>query len=545
MVFGQDARQTRTSPLRPKTPLSMFLLRTPKGAPVSGRRIRRDNCIVSIKSNHPGDFCEGITERNRLVRLYIRSEPEVEGTMKHLVRTILLAWAICLSPTVAEDAKATKPMPPINFKVKVEPVGGYVGLGPRVMRLSLAATVYDSTTGNCPLCGNQNVTITYRGRSSYLGPTDLVVDLRPGVAFQQDLTMVFVPNDTINMIFEVWSMIGTAIQLSREYADFTTTEDSIISWRGDPREYHPYPTMPEPGPAVGNLRPGEFPADDSLWGIIQLSEETFPKAAGPAKLKLRFAPAKHPCDSLKFSVMGINGLKIAGDHVWTAPMVGTAPYEHDFDIVVPPNDTSGIRVEMRCGGAHHELEQYFAANEHGVTCFAWDQVGLRWRPQQKLLTPIQELRLMYPTPLTDDREQVISFRHKSYHRYRGEIEFVEMPQYRGTAQEMHQHLLDSINAIPLTATFDIVLSIRDSMELNKARTLVPDCRYSGQRDSCSLYKCRATKATIYQLVEMGLHLDYEASMLHPVRQDTATTIDIPVIDTSKTHVRPVGTPKVR
>jgi hypothetical protein len=326
-------------------------------------------------------------------------------------------------------------------------------------------------------------------------------------------------------------------------AFFVTTGDTLELYNGDPRESYPVPTVPKEVPPIGTIVPGEFPFNDSLWGNIQLSAASLPTKSGPAKVRLRFAPAKHPCDSLIFKVSGVNGLKIAGEHSWIAPMVGSGPYEKELDIIIPANDTSGLRVELKCGGAFHELEEYFVATDQGVTCFPWNQQKYPWRPTTKELPPVQELRRYYPTPLTDSWEQAVMFKGKSYIRYRGEIEFVEPWTMSGSAESQRQRFLDSANAIPETALFDIKLVVRDSVSLQRAKEAVPGCQYFGKEADYSIYTCRLSKARIHWLQEQRIPFMYVASQVHPVRVDTATTIQILTPDTAEVHIKPIGSMK--
>lgn len=388
-------------------------------------------------------------------------------------------------------------------------------------------------------CDSVKVQISGSPGLHWIGPDSLVLVKLTPTFFPVVLQLTVPPAET--------SMVRLDLQCPGHSqfikAFFVSTGDSIELWGGDPRGLYPYSQKPPEGPPSGNARPGEFPINDSLWGTIQLVPSTLPKRPGASKVRLRFAPARHPCDSLRFKVSGINGLQIAGDHVWTARMIDAVPYERELDISVPANDTSGIRVELLCGGLFHQLEQYFAASDSGVTYFAWDQLSHRWRPRNKeserTATPIERLRQLYPGPLTGSTSQSIHLDGKEYIRYEGETDFEEQIPVSGDLRAHARVMQDSAGAIPLTAKFDIVLVVADSNELAKARAIVTDCCDAGTRDGNRLYNCRITKEAIGRLQEQGVKFYYRTSSIRPIRDTSLPSQDRGGDSSSTSRANPV------
>ena len=86
-----------------------------------------------------------------------------------------------------------------------------------------------------------------------------------------------------------------------------------------------------------------------------------PKKAGPVKLEFAFKRKKnvYDCDEVQIRIKELHNLGYAGDTAWVMQIDSGKSYSAIFEVDIPPNDTSGIRVEVRCGRTVNPSSCYF------------------------------------------------------------------------------------------------------------------------------------------------------------------------------------------
>ena len=93
-----------------------------------------------------------------------------------------------------------------------------------------------------------------------------------------------------------------------------------------------------------------------------------PKKAGPVKLELAFkrkqAKSKFEkdvldCDEVQIRIKKLHNLVYAGDTSWVMQIDSGKWYSAIFEVDIPPNDTSGIEVVVKCGRTSNPAAFYF------------------------------------------------------------------------------------------------------------------------------------------------------------------------------------------
>jgi hypothetical protein len=263
----------------------MFPLRILEGAPVSGRRVRRDNYIVSIKSNYPGDFCEGITERNRLVRLYIMGEPEWREIMKQAVRLMMTAWAAVAGRHAHLMAAAIAAL----FVLSIAGLAHGQGPGSMTSGVEVPARMIESRLERveevkhpgsatfglniwAPKWNTECRTITVKlvtvGNLELRGEAKWHLTLVDSAVYKRNVEIVIPDHDTSG-IEVTFSCNNDTRTFGGDCAFFVPEGDSVKIFRGDPRGFD-FPRTQVPIadlPPTGRRVKGEFPHSDSLYPI--------------------------------------------------------------------------------------------------------------------------------------------------------------------------------------------------------------------------------------------------------------------------------------
>jgi hypothetical protein len=80
---------------------------------------------------------------------------------------------------------------------------------------------------------------------------------------------------------------------------------------------------------------------------VHMKPLLLPKLAGPAKLEF-VMKLEHTFDSVAFTVKTEGGISYSGPMAWVNRQKGESTFTYILDVVIPPNDTSGIGVDARC-----------------------------------------------------------------------------------------------------------------------------------------------------------------------------------------------------
>lgn len=362
---------------------------------------------------------------------------------------------------------------------------------------------------------------------------------RSSWTFQMDSARPFVtttsvelrPNDTSYVVFRV--LCPEANSKGQRYGEghrlyFVTTEADVrITDRCPWDEPKPWPDWRDQ-PRGGFPVPGEFPLDDSLWGILKVDPVTLPKTAGPVDLRLHFSPARHPCDSVIFDVKTEGGLEYLGDTVWVVKLKAGVPIDTAISVIVPEKARTAIYVGLKCGGAYYRVERRLFTINDTLEYYAVHP----WRAQdypplvvpQKVLTGMEKLRDMEKTPLAGSSAQFVEVDGVVYLRREGEYKFRVSP----TVTDMDAYskqVQDSMNAIPLTSEYDVKFIICDSIQMDIVKSEVTDLVPGGKIDSCEIFASRVAKKVLMGLAEKGIKFQFD--VLNPVTPGSSSRMKKP------------------
>ena len=99
-----------------------------------------------------------------------------------------------------------------------------------------------------------------------------------------------------------------------------------------------------------------------------LEPTVHPDSAGPVDMTFGFAPTEHcrDCDEVTMTVITKNGLKYLGPESWTVQLDSVSPYSTTLQIILPPNDTSSIRIRIQSGNRFATAYAYFVTASDSV-----------------------------------------------------------------------------------------------------------------------------------------------------------------------------------
>ncbi len=89
-----------------------------------------------------------------------------------------------------------------------------------------------------------------------------------------------------------------------------------------------------------------------------MSPVAMPDRAGPMTLKLSFTPTEE-CDHVTVTITKLWNIEYAGDTVWTVEVEKGKQYESALSVVIPPDDTCGMELNVKCGRIPNRLYAYF------------------------------------------------------------------------------------------------------------------------------------------------------------------------------------------
>lgn len=93
-----------------------------------------------------------------------------------------------------------------------------------------------------------------------------------------------------------------------------------------------------------------------------------PKGAGPVSLDLAFMPMNRKtgpetgvcyCKEAEVRVVTIDNLQYFGDTIWTVKADSGVWSDMIINVIIPPNDISGIRLMIKCGRILNPVAAYF------------------------------------------------------------------------------------------------------------------------------------------------------------------------------------------
>lgn len=145
---------------------------------------------------------------------------------------------------------------------------------------------------------------------------------------------------------------------------------------------------------------------------IRTLEYTFkpvemPKKAGPVKLEFAFKrkQVKHKlqkdvydCDEVQIRIKKLYNLGYAGDTAWVMQIDSGEWYSAIFEVDIPPNDTSGIEVVVKCGRTPNPSACYFVTTGDTIEFY-------KGRPSSHDPTPPRRTIASFVDTLTEEQLQ--------------------------------------------------------------------------------------------------------------------------------------------
>lgn len=248
-------------------------------------------------------------------------------------------------------------------------------------------------------------------------------------------------------------------------------------------------------------------------------------------------PKHVSCDEITVSVETVSGLTYFGETYWTVPFRDKIETNYSFDVIIPDNDTCGLKITLSCGDYSNTINRYFITTSDSVQMIrsmprTYPEGFLRPKfegrignvipgefPEDDSLYGIPEnptlidyerdssyqmtkeeaqLRRMHwleQKPLTDKDREDVFVGNVRYIRYRGEYEFTSANEKLGAE-------LQSMKDNPPDNDYDVIFDLTKKDDYNFVNqlvdSLVPD------PDSLSYYRTVIKRNILIQILNKGI-----------------------------------------
>ncbi len=226
-------------------------------------------------------------------------------------------------------------------------------------------------------------------------------------------------------------------------------------------------------------------------------------------------PKHVSCDEITVSVETVSGLTYFGETYWTVPFKDKIETNYSFDVIIPDNDTCGLKITLSCGDYSNTINRYFITTSDSVEMIRGmpsiypegfirpkfegrignvipgefpEDDSLYGIPENPTLIDYQkeeytqltkeeaQLRKMHwleREPLTDKDIQYHSIGNIRYERKRGESKFTIIKTYtEEEIQEQHLKRLDSLKANPPNHLYDMTINLTNKEDYEFVKQLV-------------------------------------------------------------------------
>ncbi|MEE8404676.1 MAG: hypothetical protein V3S17_04730, partial [candidate division Zixibacteria bacterium] len=132
-----------------------------------------------------------------------------------------------------------------------------------------------------------------------------------------------------------------------------------------------------------------------------------PKGAGPVSLDLAFMPMNRKtgpetgvcyCKEAEVRVVTIDNLQYFGDSIWTTKVDSGAWSSTTINVIIPPDDISGIRLMIKCGRISNPVAAYFVTTGDTVEFYPG-------KPSRHEPTPPRRTIASFVDTLTEEQLQ--------------------------------------------------------------------------------------------------------------------------------------------
>ena len=193
---------------------------------------------------------------------------------------------------------------------------------------------------------------------------------------------------------------------------------------------------------------------------MRLEPLSYPTSSGPVDILLQIRPL-FDCDKATVTVASVDKLEYSGPMSWVAEFEEDSTYSTIFQVVIPPNDTSGIEVQVK-GGPHgkHKFIYFITVG---------DSVEVK---------PVN-LRSHRPKP--------------------------------SRPPETADPIRDTLTEEQLQTQYEVLLDLRDSTHLKFAEEILGPMSGSGKYKSCNAcYILNVSLENLFKLGDEGIEIEFTA-----------------------------------
>jgi hypothetical protein len=256
------------------------------------------------------------------------------------------------------------------------------------------------------------------------------------------------------------------------------------------------------------------------------------------------------CRYVTAKIETVGKIELHGEGSWSVKLVADSTvYSRKVEVVIPPNDTSGLKIDCQCanGTSHFPgAAAFFVAEGDSVKYFEGDPRGFDFPrtqvpiadlpptgrrvkgefPHSDSLYPIPEDTVELPvvtyhredrsasehatqdslerSPLTEQRVQIISVDGQTLVRRRGETRFHPIEsKTEGEWNVYWKKRYDSTVAANWNVTYDVWIDLHSPDDLAFAKGLIDSLMPT---DTAGIYRAAINKGTINQLSERKISI---------------------------------------
>ncbi len=333
----------------------------------------------------------------------------------------------------------------------------------------------------------------------------------------------------------------------------------MTAWSGVANQSRHWPTVVVTAlftSLLGGLIPGE--AQRAIAQDIPLrSFEARLKPVGKVEhpglvvlnMEARVPSWNKDCRNVKAKLTAVDGLQIRGETEWDLTLSDTTVYRRRIEVIIPPDDTSGITLDFMCPNSTVLMAGnvvFFLPEGDSVKLFWGDprgfdvphaEIPVSERPPQgrrvkgefphwDSLYPILDDSVKLPTityhredrsasehatqdslersPLTEQRVQIISVDGQTLVRRRGETRFHPIEsKTEGEWNVYWKKRYDSTVAANWNVTYDVWIDLHSPDDLNFAKGLIDSLMPT---DTAGIYRAAINKGTINRLSERKISI---------------------------------------
>lgn len=246
---------------------------------------------------------------------------------------------------------------------------------------------------------------------------------------------------------------------------FVTTGDTTELWYGLPAISVAPPKEVKMEERHGQVRPGEFPVQDSTYGFLSVTPLTHLALGDSVPVRLSFEMSNRWLDSFSITLNGNVQTKSRLPTSFGVVIPATNKWDTTIIVVLKPDGHARAQVNARYGAANQRTEFLFLKRGDKIEWL--DASNSDWRGI-----------------------------------YTWDTGFL-------SSEEIAQNVFsDSINAARPEDEFDATIYVRDSIQLHQVQTMVGSTIPAAKKDNRLAFKCRTSKANLLELRKRGVGVSF-------------------------------------